>query len=242
MESTLTIDWGGSAVADGKFPCGTGVPPTAELGQQNKASDLVDDAHQMARTRVDGFALSVERSTVLRMRAHAFVDESIRNGYLMSAAVVTTGDLSTIRGKLRELCKPGQRRIHMKDESDSRRREILSTLLGMELGIHLYRSPVAGRPIRNSRDDCRFALVPDLLQLGITRLVIESCSQDQRDIQVIHRALTADGAWDALDYIHLAPAAEPLLWAADVAAWAYGKGADWRRRIAPLIVKVTELP
>jgi hypothetical protein len=72
--------------------------------------------------------------------AHAFVDESIRNGYLLSAAVVPTGDLSVAGGKLRELCKPGQRRLHMKDENDSRRREILSTLIGLGIEVYLYRA------------------------------------------------------------------------------------------------------
>ena len=104
---------------------------------------------------------------MLSMPLHAFVDESIRNGCLMSAAVIPTGDLAPARGKLRELCKPGQRRLHMKDENDSRRREILSTLAGLGLRIHLYRSPVAGRPIRASRDDCLRALIPRLLALHV---------------------------------------------------------------------------
>ena len=101
----------------------------------------------------------------------------------MSAAVIAPGDLATVRGKLRELCKPGQRRVHMKDESDSRRREILSVLVGLELQVHLYRTPVAGRPVRSGRDDCLRALVPELLELGVTRLVIESCSQDRQDVR-----------------------------------------------------------
>jgi hypothetical protein len=173
--------------------------------------------------------------------AHAFVDESIRNGYLLSAAVVPTGDLSVARGKLRELCKPGQRRIHMKDENDSRRREILSTLVGLGLQVYLYRAPVAGRPIRAGRDECLRALIPALLELHVARLVIESCDQDHHDVQTIHNTLTKLAAWGELDYLHSAPSAEPLLWAADVVAWAYGKGGDWRRRIETLLVGVTNL-
>jgi hypothetical protein len=73
----------------------------------------------------------------------------------------------------------------MKDENDSRRREILSTLGGLSLAIYLYRAPVAGRPIRASRNDCLRALIPELAALDVARLVIESCSQDHRDNQVI---------------------------------------------------------
>jgi len=174
--------------------------------------------------------------------AHAFVDESIRNGYLLSAAVIPTGDLSVARGKLREMCKPGQRRLHMKDENDSRRREILSTLSGLGLQVCVYRASVAGRPIRASRDQCLRALIPTLLELDVTRLVIESCSQDHRDEQVIQPILNRLAAPGRFVWLHSVPSAEPLLWAADAAAWAYGKGGDWRRRVEGIITSVAELP
>lgn len=176
------------------------------------------------------------------MPAHAFVDESIRNGYLLSAAVVSTGDLSVARGKLRELCKPGQRRLHMKDENDSRRREILSTLTGLGLQVHLYRTHVSGRPIRAARDECLRALIPALLDLDVTRLVIESCNQDHRDQQIIQPLSNRLAVPGRFVFLHSVPSAEPLLWAADAAAWAYGKSGDWRRRVEEIIGGVTELP
>lgn len=176
------------------------------------------------------------------MSAHAFVDESIRNGYLLSAAVISTGDLSVARGKLREMCKPGQRRLHMKDENDSRRREILSTLSGLGVQVFVYRAPVAGRPIRASRDQCLQALIPTLLELDVTRLVIESCNQDHRDEQVIQPVLNRLDAPGHFVWLHSVPSAEPVLWAADAAAWAYGKAGDWRRRIEGIITSVVELP
>jgi hypothetical protein len=60
--------------------------------------------------------------------------------------------------------------------------KILSTLGG--LAVHLFRAPVAGRPIRASRDDCLRALIPELARLNVARLVIETCSQDHRDNQI----------------------------------------------------------
>jgi hypothetical protein len=179
---------------------------------------------------------------LLTMPGHAFVDESIRNGYLMSAAVIATGDLAAGRGKLRELCKPGQRRIHMKDENDSRRREILATLSGLSLQVHLYRASVTGRPIRDSRDRCLRALIPALLEMQVDRLVIESCGQDHRDNQVIQPITQQLAAGGRFTWLHLAPSADPLLWAADAAAWAFGKGGDWRRRVEGIVAQVTDLP
>ncbi|TCO33531.1 hypothetical protein EV652_103533 [Kribbella steppae] len=71
--------------------------------------------------------------------------------------------------------------------------------------------------------------------------MIESCSQDRRDNQVIQpiaQKFVADGrfAW-----LHSAPAADPLLWAADATAWAFGKGGDWRRRVKDLVACVVDL-
>ncbi|MFD7159691.1 hypothetical protein ACFV9C_34190 [Kribbella sp. NPDC059898] len=169
------------------------------------------------------------------MPAHAFVDESIRNGYLLSAAVVPVAELSIARGKLRELCKPGQRRLHMKDENDSRRREILSTLTGLDLQVYLCRASLAGRPVRAGRDECLRALVPALLEHDVSRLVIESCNQDRRDNQVIQPMAGAFVAAGRFAWVHAKPSTEPLLWAADATAWAVGRGGDWRRRVREII-------
>lgn len=185
--------------------------------------------------------MSGRGSTVLPMPAHAFVDESVRRDYLLCAAVVPVGDLTVVRKRLRELCKPGQRRIHMFDESDSRRREILSALTQMELQTHVFEAPTARRSTRHTRDECLRALVPGLLELGVDRLVIESCDQDRRDRHVIFEALSKLSATEQLTYLHSAPASEALLWVADCVLWAYGRGGDWRRRTQPLIATVTKL-
>ncbi|MEU8225845.1 hypothetical protein [Kribbella sp. NPDC048915] len=129
----------------------------------------------------------------------------------------------------------------MRDENDSRRREILSTLAGLGIQGHLYRAPVAGRPIRQARDQCLRALVPDLLDLGVARLVIESCSQDRQDERVIQPILNRRGVAQ-FTWLHSAPAAEPLLWAADATAWALGKGGDWRRRVNDIVADIVDLP
>jgi hypothetical protein len=132
-------------------------------------------------------------------------------------------------------------RLASTEGSPPRRREILSTLAGLGLRIHLYRAPVAGRPIRASRDDCLRALIPALLALDVG-LVIESCSQDHRDNQVIGQLAHQSAARGRFAWLHSAPAADPLLWTADAAAWAYGKGGDWRRRVEGIVVQVTDLP
>lgn len=58
------------------------------------------------------------------MSGHVFVDETKRRGYLLVAAVVVPADPDPVRKAMRALVLPGQRRLHMKDENDQRRRSI----------------------------------------------------------------------------------------------------------------------
>lgn len=176
------------------------------------------------------------------MAAHAFVDESSRGGYLLCAAVLPPADLTAARRTLRSLCKPGQRRIHMKHESDARRRVILSTVAELGMTTRIYRAALSTRSERRARDDCFRSMVPHLVdQLGVSRMVVESCDQDHRDNQVIREMVAKSGAEDRFVYLHSAPASEPLLWLPDVVAWAVGRGGDWKRRYGVGAVQVFDV-
>jgi hypothetical protein len=120
------------------------------------------------------------------MASHAYVDESSRGGYLLCAVVLLPAEVGTTRRFRRGLCKPGQRRVHMKHESDGRRKEILSAVAQLGVEARSYRAQLGGRSERRTRDDCLRAMIPELLQeLTVTRMVVESCDQDHQDNQVI---------------------------------------------------------
>ena len=67
------------------------------------------------------------------MSGHFFVDETKRRGYLLVAGVVRGEDLDRVRLILRGLVLPGQRRLHMKDESDPRKRSIATAIAVSEV-------------------------------------------------------------------------------------------------------------
>jgi hypothetical protein len=60
--------------------------------------------------------------------SQVFVDETKHRGYLLVAGVVVPGDLDDVRRMLRGLVLPGQRRLHMNDENDQRRRSIATAI------------------------------------------------------------------------------------------------------------------
>ena len=58
-----------------------------------------------------------------------YVDESKKSDYLLIAVSVPQQHLSHIKKVLKSLLLPGQKRIHMKNEKDSRRRMIVRNIL-----------------------------------------------------------------------------------------------------------------
>lgn len=69
-----------------------------------------------------------------------------------------------------------------------------------------------------------------LVELGVTRLVIESNQhQDERDRRVLAKELRH--TIGTFTYEHLKPAEDPILWVADAVAWCHGAGGDWSRRL-----------
>lgn len=83
------------------------------------------------------------------MSGHVFVDETKRRGYLLVAGVVSAEDLDPLRRSLRGLVLPGQRRQHMNDENDSRRRSIATAIAVSGVQATIYD---AGRRYRNERE------------------------------------------------------------------------------------------
>jgi hypothetical protein len=161
----------------------------------------------------------------------AYADESARQRYLIAAVLIDVPELDRARKVVRGLRKPGQRRVHFAKESDPRRRAVVSALVDLDLRVRVYESD---GPDVVARSNCLGRLVDDMLVLGVDRLVLETLdSQEAADRRTIYERLRAAGG--ALVYEHRRSFEEPLLWVADAAAWCYGAGGDWRRRIKPML-------
>jgi len=143
---------------------------------------------------------------------------------------------------LRALVLPGQRRLHMKDESDPRRRSIATAITVSGITATIYD---AGRRYQTERDRravCLRALVLDVTQRGDTMLVIEQddtlLSWDNQRLIEYTREADCRGT---LRYEHRRASAEMLLAIPDTIAWCWAKGGDWRRRIESVVTDVREL-
>jgi hypothetical protein len=165
---------------------------------------------------------------------HVFVDESKRGSYYVAAAAVAPARASETQRSIRQLTRPGQRRIHFKSENDSSRRSLLSAMCGLDVRVQLY--IVRGEADKVARTMCLQALVSDLAESGAARLTIErDASLIQADRRTIREALHVHDYATALTYEHVAPADNALLWVSDAVAWCYQAGGDWMRRAGPLV-------
>ncbi|MGW6443979.1 hypothetical protein [Lentzea sp. NPDC055074] len=176
------------------------------------------------------------------MSLHAFVDESRRNNtYLLAVALVPPGRLHTFRKALRCLLMSGQRELHCKKETPSRRKAITSRLVEVQVSVRLYKRS-CDQGDEQARQACLRRLVEDLLNAGAHRLVLDSRAQrDQHDLLTIRTSLGRVALSTNLVYEHCRASNEELLWIADFAAWCYGSGGEWRERVMPIVESIVDL-
>ncbi|WP_125775112.1 hypothetical protein [Antribacter gilvus] len=170
-----------------------------------------------------------------------YVDESKSGAYLLVAVAISPTRLATARKTVRSLVLPGQRRLHMKTESDVRRRQILSTFDHAGFTVRIYRADTNFKNDIMRRRACLDALVADIARCGHTRLCLESDeSMDARDRRALALLTRTHGCQD-LVYFHERAAAEPLVAIPDAIGWAWARGGGWRQRAIPLVEAVIDL-
>jgi hypothetical protein len=175
------------------------------------------------------------------MGMHAFVDETTQGGLVLAVALVEERDLAAVRSVMRALCLPGQFRIHFKKENHGRRGRITSAICGTGVAVDLYDARRRTMSA-TARLVCLERLVADLAEQDCHRLVIEQVdSYVHTDQGALFAAAREAAVSQSLTYEHLPPRSEPLLWIPDAAAWCWTHGEEWRRRINPMVRRVTKV-
>ena len=168
---------------------------------------------------------------------HMFSDESKARGYITAAVVVPAGSVARVRATCREWAMPGSRRFHAQKESIGRRRLALASLVTMERDVRIVLVESAqGQLQLEARGAHLGALAQWASGEGVSRWVIERDETVQpEDRRTLSSVETGRGA-ARFEYVHLPAAQDPLLWAADLPAWAWARGGEFRAGIEPLVV------
>ncbi|WP_062137438.1 hypothetical protein [Demequina aestuarii] len=163
-----------------------------------------------------------------------FVDESKTRGYWITATATAPAVMPENDKRLRQLLKPGQRRLHFTKESPQRRRALLSAMVDLDARVAVF--SISGVRDTYARPACLRALVQHAVRDDIQEVVLErDDSLSVHDRRVIAAAIRTHQTRTEFRYRHASPHEFPLLWVSDAVAWSYAKGGDWRRRAAPLV-------
>lgn len=171
---------------------------------------------------------------------HVFVDESKNKDYLLIAAFTSSRSQQELRQHMRSLLLPNQNRIHMKTERDSRRREILDTIvsLGVRVDIFKVETGKGKRTQVEARADVLKCLVRQMLDEKATYLCLETDeTMDRRDRQVIAQYLREQRQADAIQYRHMPAKSEILLCIPDAVGWAWGRGGLWKKKVQSIVTE-----
>lgn len=166
-----------------------------------------------------------------------FVDEARRTDYMLVAAVVASGDLADSRRTMREIRPRNCNRIHMHSEGKASRAKIVAEFVRrrpIEVA-HIFIASPGRRPERQVRDELLRVLGGKSVELNASRILVESCSQDRQDRAALTGALADLGALSRVRVDVDTPTSNEMLWAADIVAWAYGVGGDYRKQISQLV-------
>jgi hypothetical protein len=171
---------------------------------------------------------------------HVFVDESKRRDYFVVAAIVVPADLRSLRRDITELLLPGQRNLHMTDESDGRKTTIAKALVSTGVEAIVYDAGRSYDTQLQARAACLRLLVDDLAIASDDTLLIidQDDSLVHSDRQVLYEAVRKVDRADSLRYDHRRRQAELLLGIPDAIAWCWAKGGQWRTLIGPTVSSV----
>lgn len=155
----------------------------------------------------------------------------------MAAILVEPADVARVRRECSHWAAPGARRFHARKESSRRRTSALSRLAKMSdvLSLVIVEDTSAKSAVI-AREAILLALAQEATRLRVSRWVIEL---DESTLEADRRALagfTRRTRQAKFEYTHAVGSADPLLWPADLATWAWTRGGQSRASIESLVI------
>ena len=169
-----------------------------------------------------------------------YIDESIRDSYILCSVAVQSTQVSSTRSALKKLREPGRSSIHMQKETRTRQIQIseeISTFNCQATIIEVSLNGLTDLSARLKALEHLFSRNDTLSAQLITFDASNSVSQDNRLLSTV---LSSTSNWMP-HYRHLKFTYEPLLWLPDIIAWCYGRGGTWRDAVEPLVTEVIEI-
>lgn len=155
----------------------------------------------------------------------AFLDESQANRardpfcYVLAAGVCGLADADAARATMEQLRLPGQHKVHWRDESHQRRRQVVETVAALPLQhLVVVRDGRAGEAGERQRRHCLERMLFELDQLQVDTTTFESrgTADDRRDRAMLDALRARKVVTSGLRVTHTPGPKDALLWVPDV--------------------------
>lgn len=155
----------------------------------------------------------------------AYLDESSavrseeRQEYLVCAAVIPVAEVEAIRERVSALRLKGQIKLHWTDESEARRKQIVTALAGLSpmTSVVTHLSDRQNKTERFKRL-CLEVMYYELALMGVRNVICEArtASQDKKDRAHIVALRNQRKVEQGFDIDHCRGGDDPLLWLPDI--------------------------
>ncbi len=174
------------------------------------------------------------------MSFNTYVDESVRDGFLLCGANINQSMIPGIRDALREMKPSDRSHIHMYRERRSTQLAMASFISTLPISCWLVSISTATAKEPLARPLALAALTHIKSIQGSRLLTLDDTSARRVDNQIL-REVARGVEYQFPHYRHMNSRHEPLLWLLDIIAWCYGRGGTWRDAVEPLVTEVIEL-
>ncbi len=159
-----------------------------------------------------------------------FIDECKSKKFTLIAVFVDFPRIPEIRKSLMSHRLKGQSRIHFVDESNSRRKAILSTLRKQEFHTKFFVTDHVQES--EARKLCLEALVASL-HVGLSYQIWLELDENHLllDRQTLSAATAALQIEDCVDFRHENSRNQTMLWIPDALGWVRNRGGDWAQSL-----------
>ena len=174
------------------------------------------------------------------MSFNTYVDESVRDNFLLCGVNVGQSLIPGARDTMRKLKPKDRSHIHMYQERRSTQLAVADFVSTLPISCWIVNISTATAKEPMARGIALGAL-KDINALNGSRLLtLDDTSARRVDSQIL-REVARNVDYQFPHYRHMNSRHEPLLWLPDIIAWCYGRGGTWRDAVEPLVTEVIEL-
>jgi len=169
------------------------------------------------------------------MNRHVYLDETKAKSYVLAAVSVDGRHVEELRQRIRILILPGQTSLHMRSESERRRKQILSIALQLvhdyALDVSLYDAGVSDSELVRRNRCLRAIVAANAADRQIQLIFDRDETLVRSDRQTLIEAIREAKLSDHVRYSHVGRRQDQLLAMPDVFAWCWNRGGPWRKAV-----------